>query len=362
MAFKSSKFNMPTYSGSGCANYQAYADLWLTKMKDAFIDANNAWSLDSAIETIGSYSGTSNGLRTLQLKSSATNKYLRIWAFAGSVFCTFKTTTMTNTSDDLKIYTGNLMRFNYQSNTNRYNTAQYCEVYFGVSSSSIDPDFAKELDLDIPIFGINNYQKTEYFQASGGNYGANQYGAIVSVITDGSMFGVIKYCNNKNCEVFYAPDMFICANSSDTETAGVISSMTYDTNFYLGDDSSLSYTVFAIFNAADGTHDFNGLAQGLNNNRGNKVYLGAENSTKMVCVPVCIGMYPYPYSGSTMPCIIDGIGFKGWINTNYIRSVDSSVLPAANKGLKYGSGRWLCVDAGTLICWDDSNSSPFEAA
>jgi hypothetical protein len=354
---------MPSYSGSGCANYQAYADLWLTKLKDAFIDANSAWSLETAIETIGSYSGDSYGLRTLQLKSSASGQYLRIWAFAGSVYAYFQTSTGTNTSESLSIYTGNLMRFNYESNANRYNLSQYCEVYFGVSSSSIDPDFAKDLNLDIPIFGVNNWQRNEYSEMSGGYYGANQYGAIVSVITDGSMFGIIKYCDNKNHEVFYAPDMFICANGGDAETAGVISTMTYDSNFYLGQDNNSSYySVFAVFNAADGTHDFNGMVQGFNNNRGNKVYLGAENSTKMICVPVCFGMSPYQYSGSTMTGVIDGIGFKGWINTDYIRSVDSTVLPSANKGLKYANGRWLCVDAGTLICWDDSNSSPFEAA
>lgn len=361
MSFISSKFNMPTYSGSGCANQQIYAELYLTKLKNAFIDANSAWTLYSDIETFGTYTGTTAGIRTLQLKSNTSNKYVRIWAFANVVSSNI-VTSATVTTDPPQIYSGNLFVQNDGSNQNRYRFGEYSEIYFGVSSNPIDPDPAIYLGLDLPMFGITNGLVGSNLYLSYFNYGAYRYGAIISVITDGSMFAVMSVCNGNLRMCLYAPDLFICANSADGETAGVISNNQYYNNFYLGDDDNNNNTMSAIFNAADGEHNFNGMMQNFNNGRLNSRILTAESSTKMVCAPVCFWMAPYNYSGSTMTAITNGIGFKGWINTDYIRSVDSRVLPFASKGMKYGNGGWLCVDTGTLICWDDSNTSPFEAA
>ena len=212
------------------------------------------------------------------------------------------------------------------------------------------------------MFGIGNSTCSSSFSLAGSSYGAYYYGATLSVITDGSMFGIIKYTDGYWPAVFYAPNMFVCANSSDTQTAGVISCNGNSMNFYLGDNNNSGHTMSCIFNASDGTHNFNGMLQGFSNGRLGTRVLTAESSTKMICAPVCVWMYPYEYSGSSMPGVTNGIGFKGWINTEYIRSVDSRVLPFASKGMKYGNGRWLCVDTGTLICWDDSNTSPFESA
>lgn len=364
MAFISSKFNMPSYSGSGCANYKEYADLWLTKLKDAFIDASSAWSLESDIETIGSYSGDSYGLRTLQLKSSASGKYLRIWALAGDIYVYYQTSTGTNTgSSSINIYDGNVF-IQRDSADLGHRMGNMSEVYFGISDSPIDADFAKDLGLNIPIFSINMATQNTYVMACHTGIGAIGYGAVVSVITDGSMFGFIKFwgSSNYNNAVIYAPDLFACANSSDVETEGAIANNGDSNSFYFGNDDNSSYTVSAVFNAADGTHNFAGMSQGFNNGRATNRLLTAENSTKMVCAPVCFWMYPYTYSGSTMSAVISGIGLKGWVNTDYVRSADSRVLPETSKGLKYASGSWLCVNKGTLICWDDSNSSPFEAA
>lgn len=361
MAFKSSKFNMPTYSGSGCANQQAYDELYLTKLKNAFIDANSAWTLYSDIETFGTYTGTTAGIRTLQLKSNASNKYLRIWAFANYVGSSIVTSADV-TTDPPKIYSGNLFVQNEGSDQNRYRFGEYSEIYFGVSSNPIDPDPAKDLGLDLPMFGITNGIVGSSPTLAYPTFGAYNYGAIISVITDGSMFAVMSVCNGNWRMCLYAPDLFICANSDDAETAGVISNNSYDNNFYLGEDNNNGITMSVLFNAADGTHNFNGMNQSVNNGRLSNRVLTAESSTKMVCAPVCVWMAPYAYSGSTMSAITNGIGFKGWLNTDYIRSVDSRVLPLASKGMKYGNGRWLCIDTGTLICWDDSNTSPFEAA
>ena len=83
MAFKSYKFNMPSYSGSGCASQKDYCDMWLNNLVTAFTTANAAWSQVGTIETIGAdYTGY--GARTVQLQSSANNKYVRIWVFETS--------------------------------------------------------------------------------------------------------------------------------------------------------------------------------------------------------------------------------------------------------------------------------------
>ena len=360
MAFKSSKFNMPKYNGSGFAYPYEYTYSYITKLKNAFIEASPTWSLVTDIENVSTNSGI-EGMHTLQLKSNTSNKYLRIWVFGGTVYSSMKSVESVTTSNTLNIYTGNLFVQNNDSWQSYYRFGGSCEIYFGVASSPIDKDPGKNLHLDIPMFGLGN-DITRDPMVGYYNNGAYCYGATVSVITDGSMFGVIKHLNGNWPMVFYAPDMFICANSSDTETSGVISSNREGANFYLGNDSSDGHTMSCIFNAADKSHDFNGMIQAVNNGRVATRALTVENSTKMACMPLSVWMYPYQYSGSTMSAVVDGIGFKGWINTDYIRSVDSHVLPFASKGMKYGSGNWLCVDAGTLVCWDDSNTSPFEAA
>ena len=365
MAFISSKFNMPNYAGSGCANYKEYADLYLTKLKTAFIDANSAWSLETNIETIGSYQGTSVGIRTLQLKSSASGKYLRIWAFcSSSVRCTIKEQESQNTSSDpINIYAGNLFKNNYSSSSGYYRIGHNSIIYFGVSSSSIDADPGKDLGLDIPMFGKENRGDTVgTFSVCSSGKDVIVAGGVLSVITDGNMFEIIAYSEGYTKAVIYAPDLFVCANSSDNETAGVISASHDNGNFDLGDDNNSNHYISCLFNAADGTHDFNGMVQGFDNGRSNGRALTSENSTKMLCAPITVWMYPYTYSGSTMEGIVDKIGLKGWINPNYLRSIDSRVLPVGSKGMTYGNGRWLCVNKGALIAWDASNSSPFEAA
>jgi hypothetical protein len=104
------------------------------------------------------------------------------------------------------------------------------------------------------------------------------------------------------------------------------------------------------------------MLQGFSNERDNNSGLTASSSTKMVCYSVKFWMYPETYSGSSMQGVVDGIGLKGWINPNYLRSVDINILTPSMRGMKYGNGTWFCISAGTLICWDDSNSSPFELA
>ncbi len=366
MAFISSKFNMPSKSGSGLNN-QDYCDLFLTNLKNAFIAANNAWSQVGSIETIGTNTNTSYGCRTLQLKSSVSNKYVRIWKFAASANIGGSFVDSPDTSggyNALKLYRGNVMRVN-GNDAILTDTAGHGGIWFGVSDNSIDVDFAKDLGLSVSLFCLSNsVRDTNSFNAnffSDDNY---NNGATYSVVTDGKYFGLMQWLSDKNyiTSCFYAPDMMICANSGDTNTEGVISCEGYTDSFYFGNNNAYDAEGYikVLFNAADGTHDFRGWTEGIYN--GKDGCMTAENATDMSCTALKVFLNIQNYSGSTMEGVIDGINLKGWVNPDYMRSASITVLPAASKNMTYGLGAWLCTDAGTLICWDDSNSSPFEAA
>lgn len=371
MAFISSKFNVPTYAGSGLANRQAYADELLTKVKDAFISANSAWSLESDIETIGTNTNTSYGCRTLQIKSTS-GKYVRIWAFVGTTEGSFvDSETPSGGYNALKIYKGNVFKCNDGGDSNRCIFGEHYsnELTFGVSSQSIGSDFGLNLNLDVPMFSIiNGYVDmggSKYLSYSS-SYGLCNTGGTVTIMTDGTMFSVMRKVasgsNAANLQIcLYSPDLMICVNPGDSNTEGVISCISTN-NFYLGsnDPYSAENSIRVLFNAADGTRDFNGMCCGIYNGKG--VLCASESCTKLLTTAIECHMYPRTYSGSTMTGVINGIGMKGWVNTDYIRSTSVDHLPYASKGMTYGNGAWLCTDAGTLICWDSSNSSPFEAA
>ena len=370
MAFISSKFNQPSKAGSGL-NAQDWADLYLDKLATAFTTANAAWSVYSAKETIGTNTNTNYGCRTIQLKSSVSEKYVRIWCFGNEASTDFVDTPTTSGGyNNLHLYRGNIMKIG--SNQCLLNDDHaHSEIYFGVSDNPIDADFAKDLGLSVGMFGlINRVQSTtsgmNMAYRYGDQYTAYYYGAIISVITDGKFFGVMRQMPDnasRSVACFYAPDMMICANSDDHETEGVISSIAHNEgSFYFGNNNPYdgqSY-VAAIFNAADGTRDFRGWTEG--NYNGKEGCMASEDSTGMPCTALKIFLNIQTYSGSTLDGIKDGASLKGWINPEYMRSANVVVLPETCKSLTYGNGAWLCTNAGTLICWDASNSSPFEAA
>lgn len=375
MAFIASKFNMPTYGGSGLANQQAYADALLTKVKDAFIDANSAWSLESAIETIGTNTDIRYGLRTLQLKSGASGKYLRIWCFCGSSPTSGQfvdADTASGGFNAIKLNKANFFKCNDGSNANRciFGDSSSCELTFGVASQSIGADLGYDLSLDAPLFSINNNytsmgsSKTMSYTAS---YGLYNKGGTITVMTDGKMLSVMQLFEGTSAlnTCIYAPDLMVNINPDDTNTAGVLSTITDSgtgSNLYFGNNDPFNAESYirVMYNAADGTRNFDGMRCSIYNGKG--VLMASENYTKILTCALQCQMFPNTYSGSTMTGVIDRVGMKGWINTDYVRSANITHLPKSNKGLKFGNGNWLCVDEGTLICWDDSNTSPFEAA
>ena len=365
MAFISSKFNMPSASGSGLSTPQEWTDLYLTNLATAFTAANNAWSVYSAIETIGTNTDVNYACRTIQLKSSSSNKYVRIWCFAGSGASGYIQNSPTTSGgySDIHCYVGNLMRDGSNnvifSDSNGYN-----EIYFAVSDSAIDADFAKDLGLSCPMFGLYNNNRSAGYTSWNNFYGGVWYnGGVLSVISDGKMFGVMRKLSNATIinACFYAPDMMVCANSGDSNTEGVVTCESDNDNFYFGNNGTYDAEGYikVLFNAADGTHDFRGWTEGIYN--GKDGCMNSEDATDMSCTALKVYLNIQNYSGSTLEGVIDGINLKGWVNPNYMRSANITVLPAASKNMTYGNGNWLCTDAGTLICWDSSNSSPFEA-
>jgi hypothetical protein len=199
------------------------------------------------------------------------------------------------------------------------------------------------------------------------NCGLYNKGGTITVLTDGKMFSVMQLFTGTNelNTCIYAPDLMVNINPDDTNTAGVLSTLNESStgsNLYFGNNEPFNAESYirVMYNAADGTRDFSGMGCGIYNGKG--VLTAAENCTKILTCALQCQMWPRTYSGSTMTGVIDHIGMKGWINTDYVRSASITQLPNSNKGLKFGNGNWLCLDAGTLICWDDSNSSPFDAA
>lgn len=362
MAFKSYKVNIANYNGSGCANKEAYCDYVLDLVKTAFLNADASWSLYSSVETLGGYTGT-DGARTIQLYNSTTSKYLRIWMFASISYSLIDSPdTNTGSYSSLKVYKGNTMKV-----SNKCIMGEYGEILFGVSDGNIDTDFAKDLGLTTPLFSVCNRTDNNHYlsyTAAGNMY---SYGSVLTVISYDKMFGVFEKRITGDSPLIgcmYADNMYICANSGDTETAGVVSCVTYDQSrgFCVnnaGGNNAQSDLTF-IFNQKDGGFDFSGMSINACNN--GYFAFTTEASTKMVTAPLTVWSFPNTYSGSSQTGVVDGICFKGWVNTDYIRCVSDTNLPATCKGLKYASGRWLCVQLATLICWDDSNTSPFEAA
>lgn len=359
MSFNTSKYNMPSYSGSGCANSKEYAILTLTELKTNILSASALWTLESDIEPLVSeYSGTA-GIHTMQFTNGSI--HFRVWSFVGNLSSTFINSPDTNTNSSIKIYTGNLFKINYSSQSGYYAFGDTAFLYFAVSEDIIDKDPAKDLQLLIPMFGlISGYYNSSNWLCYDNNEDTYRYGSTITVITDGSMLSLIVYTNGYAKALMFAPDMFVNANISDSNTAGAIVMSSSSQHFSFGDNNGNNNYTFAVFSDASGGFDFDGLVQGCDT--GKKQLATTESSTKMVTGPVCYYMYPYTYSGSNQSAVASGIGIKGWLNTNYIRNANADILTNLQRGSTFANGDWICISRGTLLRWDGSNVSPFEPA
>lgn len=361
MGYKSYKVIIPPKSTSGATNENNYCDIVLGHLKDTFI-ASGKWELETDCENIGTNSENDYGTRTLQLHSTVTNgPHLRIWYFSYSVLGNWvEVDTDSGDATSIKIHKDNIFKCDSESYSN------YCllpsGLIFGVSDSSIGADLGYALDLKVPLFSVRTDYTSLSSDATISDNAVHDYGATVSVITDGLMFGIIESYNSSGSDEWrgcvYAPDMMVCANADDAYTAGVVGTRGVH-NFYFGDNDTDTgeYTV-SLFSSKTGSFDFSGLTQGIN--CGRSPLKGAQSSTKMLTAPLSVFMYPYTYSGSSATGITDGISLKGWLNTKYVRGAHLEVLPFAMKGSTFASGEWICMNTGTLLCWDSTNSNPFD--
>lgn len=366
MAFLSATFTMPSYSSSGLSTEQDWCDALLTNLKDAFIAANDAWEQIGTIETIGTNTNTGYGTRTIQLHSTASGKYVRIWSFANYTRVQFvENPTSSGNYNALNLYLGNILRYSgsYACFGNSYNT----ELFFAVSDNNIDADFGLDLGLSCPAFGLTNYYIETYYAVSLSdpkNSPTFKLGADFIVITDGNMFSVLRkvpsYDTWHGC--FYAPDMIVPANGDDTNTEGVVTTIDINRTIYFGSNSAYDAENYLkiLYNDANGNHDFGGWGLGIYNSKG--ILCMSESSSKLLCAPLEVHLYPTTYAGSTMSGIVSGVGTKGWVNTDYLRSCSITQLTSDFIGHTFADGRWVCPNEGVLICWDSSNSNPFEAA
>lgn len=372
MTYKLAKANIKSYSSSGYSTDSDYCDYVLHKIRDLFINANSNWQMESDVENIGTNTNEYYGTRTIQLRSSLSGKYLRIWMFSasGGYISGNFVNTPTNSGDvyNIKLCINNCMSVgNIYDNNNYYLTGyQYNELYFAVSSNPIGSDFGLDLGLESPLFALTtdvcSYDSTLYFAHNGSGSMIGYYGCVLSVITDGNMFFIMTDVftpEEKWPGCLYAPDLFINVNENDIYTDGAISSFN-DKNFYIGPVDVTSGYLCATVKDSDGNFVFNGQTESLYNSSG--VLYAQSTSNKIPTSSILVSMKPITYTGSQEQSIYQGIGIKGWINPKYLRCANPDVLPSSCKGMIFANGSFLCIDTGTLICFDKDNESPFEPA
>lgn len=380
MAFKCARFKIDSWSGAGFASMQAWADDYLTKLKNAFIEASNGqWSLYSSIENIVGSDNVNYPKRTLQLYNSTTNKYLRFWCFGNERTVTGKTSPTASSGDTINIYRGNFYSFNDDGNSYRYGDPYGSGFYCGIRTGNpIDKDLGLRLQLDVPLFKVGD--SSVYIESDTSFYVTRSYSDCegftsftYSVVTDGDAFWIGRLTSNNNLNVsIYAPDLYICANSGDTNTAGVIVSKGGN-NFYLGPNSDTDSELpsfFLTFMFSDGRTitDTASLEAAwshanfrIKSSNNKKMINTVSTSSIMATSAVTVYLTPYRQSGSSGDAINNGVCLKGWVNPDYVRSVNVDHLTYAQRGITFGNGRWICVDAGVLLPWDISNtSSPFD--
>lgn len=372
MTYKLAKVNIKSYSSSGYSTNSDYCDYVLHKIRDLFINANSNWQMESDVENIGTNTDEYYGTRTIQLRSSLSGKYLRIWMFSasgGQVTGSF-VNTPTNSGDayNIKLYINNCMSVGSNNDNNNYYLTGYWynELYFAVSSNPIGSDFGLDLGLESPIFALRtniySYDDAIYFAVNGTDSMIFYYGCVLSVITDGNMFFIMTDVftpEERWPGCLYAPDLFINVNENDIHTDGAITSFGRE-NFYAGPVDVTSGYLCATVKDSDGNFVFKGQTESLYNPGG--VLCAQSTSNKIPTSSILVSMKPITYTGSQEQSVYQGVGIKGWINPKYLRCANPDVLPSSCKGMTFANGGFLCTATGTLICFDKDNESPFEPA
>ena len=356
MALGISSFVMDT--SRGYSNGLTYGKLLLTNFANALVTASNNYSIESAVEIMGSRmsESTSYCRHTILLKNNYTGEYLRIWCFNGSNPNIISSTGDNTSSSDCKIYKGNYLCQGI--NSNYYYTAS--SLYFGVKDAFIDTDPAHDLGLKIPIFSL-----------AGGLYTnssikvidlvTSSYKSKYCITSDGSGFTFIyhSYNSTPNSSVclIYHPQA-ISTQSGDTHTDGCLLLSRDNENPYM--DYEIS-RMRGIWTSAGGSFSYGQWLDSLDPLNATAV---TPMGDKVSCIPSILFSLAPNYAQSTSYLNAEGtasagsfpdnsIGFKGYTNQNLIRRCSADRVSTI--GAVYGG--WLCIGKGWLIPWASGHDS-----
>ena len=362
---KVTRVYLPQYNQDEHVNYRSYADLILQLVKDAICTDGSNWAYDdvSGIQNACTANpATSIGCRTLQLVNSSIGRYLRIWFFVNTDAISYvNVDTASASAAKLKLHNNNVSIHTSSSTWYRSVPDGSTNFIFAVSDNSIGTDLGYDLKLVCPLFSVKMTSTTGGSVSVGATSGSVTYSTCVkgnslTVLSDTNMLGLLNLIENHLYASIYAKDMMICANQNDTATDAVIT--TIGSGIALG-----SSRVDVLISNAD--HSFLFENYEINSAYAENIRLAysTKDSGLIVTVPYTVYLTPTDYNVSSGNAIVDGVCLKGWTNTNYIRLTNNtSVLPSSCVGLKYDNGNWLCLAAGMLCCWDNSDSSPFDPA
>lgn len=358
---KVTRVYLPQYNEEEHIDYRSYADLILQLVKDAICTDNSNWVYDdvSGIQNACTAEpDASVGCRTLQLINSSIGRYFRIWFFVNIYEMSLVSVNTESTDENtLKLHDNNVS--GYTSGYLYRNVPDAgTNFIFAVSDDPIGTDLGYDFQLVCPLFSVKMTSTTDDHiyvgSSSATEHNTSIYSNSLTVLNDSNMLGFLSLINNRLYASIYAKDMMICANQNDTATDAVITT--------IGHEISLeSYTVSVLISTADRKFKFENYEINSAYEDNIRLAYSTKDSGLIVTVPYTVYLTPNEYNNSTGKAIVDGVCLKGWTNTNYIRLTNNtSVLPSSCVGLKYDNGNWLCLAAGMLCCWDNSDSSPFD--
>lgn len=369
---------IPPYRTSGAANLRDFASNILSLVCDSLMDGEAGMTFVNAqgtptdaitIDKVGTYTGTSYSVMSTQIYDESSDTYIRIWAFHGTsqgqVSCYVSDTEGASGSyDGIKMYNGNISKC-IVNNTTWYYELPY-DIIFGVkhgSSIGLDPGY--NLNLDIPLFGFahnrvsnSSTSRNSLSQASFYNTGA-QITFIVKGSDKKTIIGKLTQEDYNNMFI-YGDELLRNVDQQDPYRACVISQYT---DFYNRVNFSMSNdTLGTVGFLSPGFRASSGRFSGSPTSFKRLAALGESKyvnstATKFVYSAVYVSEVPWTYQDSG-ELSGNGIGIKGWVDSDVLRYAYEEVIPQSAVGTVYGGGDFVVAGKSTLIGWDASNS-PF---